>query len=82
MCLAKPSKTRGLTGTGTGLARQEAAGRVFGQFWSGTELFFRSKSVPVAGYPDPVLTLQIANAQSLAVRAASTPPQQFKERGQ
>jgi hypothetical protein len=37
---AKPGETRGLTGTGPGLARQESAGRDFGRFWngSGTEL--------------------------------------------
>jgi hypothetical protein len=57
MCLGKPGKTRGLTGTVTGLARQEAPGRVFARFWNRTEAFFRSKPGPLAGYPDPLLTL-------------------------
>jgi hypothetical protein len=30
--LAKPGKTRGLKGTGPGLAQQDAAGEVFEQF--------------------------------------------------
>ena len=34
MGLAKHGKPRALTGMGTGLARQEAADRVFGQFWN------------------------------------------------
>jgi len=55
--LAKPSKTHGLTGTGPGLARQESAGRVFGRFWNRTDPFLRSKPGPLAGYPDPLLTL-------------------------
>jgi hypothetical protein len=57
MGLAKPGNTRRLTGTGTGLARQEAPGWVFGRFWNRTEPFFRSKPGPLAGYPDPLLTL-------------------------
>jgi len=57
MGLAKPGKTRGLTGTGPGLACQKAAGRVFGRFWNRTELFFRSKPEPLVGYPDPLLIL-------------------------
>jgi len=55
--LAKPGETRGLTGTGPGLARQESAGRVFGQFWNWTDPFLWSKPGPLAGYPDPLLTL-------------------------
>ena len=55
--LAKPGKTRGLTGMGMGLAHQEAAGRVFGWVWNRTEPFFWSKPGPLAGYPDPLLTL-------------------------
>jgi len=55
--LAKPGETHGLTGTGPGLDRQEAAGRVFGRFWNRNEPFFRSKPAPLAGYPDPLLTL-------------------------
>jgi len=60
--LAKPGETRGLTGTGPGLARQESAGRVFGRFWNRTDPFLRSKPGPLAGYPDPLLTLAICNA--------------------
>ena len=55
--IAKPGETRGLTGTGPGLARQESAGRVFGRFWNRTDPFLRSKPGPLAGYPDPLLTL-------------------------
>jgi len=54
---AKPGETRGLTGTGPGLARQESAGRVFVRFWNRTDPFLRSKPGPLAGYPDPLLTL-------------------------
>ena len=54
---AKPDKTRGLTGTGPGLARQESVGRVLGRFWNQTDRFLRSKPGPLAGYPDPLLTL-------------------------
>jgi len=46
--LANPSKTRGLTGMGPGLARQDVAGQVVGRFWNRTELFFRSEPGPVA----------------------------------
>jgi len=56
---AKPSKTRGLTGTGPGLACQDAAGGVFGQFRNQTERFFLSKPGPLVGFPDPLLTLLI-----------------------
>jgi hypothetical protein len=55
--LAKPGKSRRLTGTGTGFARQEALVRVFGLFWNRTEPFFWSKPGPLGGYPDPLLTL-------------------------
>ena len=55
--LAKPGKTRGLTGTGPGLDRQEAAGRVLGPFWNQTKPFFQSNLGPLEGYPDPLLTL-------------------------
>jgi len=55
--LAKPVETRGLTGTGPGLARQESPGRVFGSVWNRTDPFLRSKPGPLAGYPDPLLTL-------------------------
>ena len=59
--LAKPGETRGLTGTGPGLARHESAGRVFGRLWNPTDPFSRSKPGPLAGYPDPLLTLVVAN---------------------
>ena len=57
--LAKPVETRGLTGMGPGLARQESAGRVFGQVWNRTDQFLRSKPGPLAGYPDPLLTVVV-----------------------
>jgi len=55
--VARPGKTRGLTGTGPGLARQDAGGRIFGRFWNRTEPFIWSKPGPLAGYLDPLLTL-------------------------
>jgi hypothetical protein len=55
--LGKPCKSRGLTRTGPGLARQESAGRVFGRVWNQTDLFLGSKPGPLGGYPDPLLTL-------------------------
>ena len=55
--LPKPGEARGLTGTGPGLAHQESVGRVFGRFWNRTDPFLRSKPGPLAGYPDPLLTL-------------------------
>jgi len=57
--LAQPGETRGLTGTGLGSARQESAGLVFGRFWNRTDPFLRSKPGPLAGYPDPLLTLAL-----------------------
>ena len=57
MGLAKSGETRGLMGTGPGLARQESAGRVSGLVWNRTHLFFLSKPRPLAGYLDPLLTL-------------------------
>ena len=57
--LAKPGEPRGLMGTGPGLARLESAGRVFGRFWNRTDPFLRSKPGPLAGYPDPLLTLVV-----------------------
>jgi len=53
---AKPGKTRGLMGTGTGLALQGAAVRVFGRFGNRTEPLIPAKPAPLAGYPDPLLT--------------------------
>jgi hypothetical protein len=61
--LAKPGETRGLTGTGPGLARQESAGRVFGRFWNRTDPFLPSKPGQLAGYPDPLLTLSPSKKQ-------------------
>ena len=46
--LAQPGKTCGLTGTGPGLAHQDAAGQVFARFRNRTELFYRSEPGPVA----------------------------------
>jgi len=57
MGLAKPGETRGLIGTGPGLACQESAGQAFGRVWNRTDLFLRSKPGPLAGYLDPLLTL-------------------------
>jgi len=64
--LAKPGETRGLTGTGLGLARQDSAGRVFGRFWNRTDAFLRSKPGPLVGYPDPLLTLGINTTRCVA----------------
>jgi hypothetical protein len=44
---------------GVSLARQEAVGRVFRQFGIQTEPFIRSKPRRLAGYPDPLLTLDV-----------------------
>jgi len=55
--LAKPGKTRGLMGTGRGLACKDAAGWVFRRFWNWTEPFIRSKPRPLVGYLDSLLTL-------------------------
>jgi len=59
--LANPGKTRMLMGLGMGLARQDAAGWVFGRFWNQTEPFFWSNHGPLAGYPEPLLTLFATN---------------------
>jgi len=55
--LAKPGKTRWLTGTSLGLACQVAVARVFGLVWNQTDPFLQSKHGPLACYPDPLLTL-------------------------
>jgi len=55
--LAKPAKSRGLTGMGQCFTRQESAGQVFGRFWNWTDPFLQSKPGPLAGYPDTLLTL-------------------------
>jgi len=41
----------------SGFGRQDSAGRVSGRFWNRTNQFLRSKPGPLAGYPDPLLTL-------------------------
>jgi len=61
--LAKPGETRGLMGTGPGLAHQESAGRGFGWVWNRTDQFLRSKPGPLAGHPDPLLTLPTGPAK-------------------
>jgi len=48
MGVAKPGETRGLTGTGPGLARQESACPVFGRVWNRTYPFLPSKPGPFA----------------------------------
>jgi len=60
---ATPVETRGLTGTGPGLHRQEAAGPVVGRFLNQTKPDFRSKPGPLAGHPDPLLTLAISESR-------------------
>jgi len=55
--LAEHGETHGLPGMGPGLDRQEAVGCVFRRLWNRTEPFFRSKPRPLAGCPDPSLTL-------------------------
>jgi len=54
---ANSGETSGLTSTGTGLANLKAAVQCFGQVRSRTELFFRSKPGPLAGYLDLLLIL-------------------------
>jgi hypothetical protein len=48
-----------LKGTGPGLAQQDAAGKVFEQFWNRTEQFFGSDLAPLVGYLDPLLSLRL-----------------------
>jgi len=52
MGFAKPSKTHRLTGTGPGLAWQEAASYIFELFWNRTEPVLWSESGPLVGQPD------------------------------
>jgi len=73
--LATPGKTRGLTGTGPGLARQDAGGRVFGQVWNRSKPFYRSEPGPLAGYPDPLLILASTEHQQSVNRASTEHPQ-------
>ena len=61
---AKPSKTCRLTGTSQGLARQDAACRVFGQFWNRTKPFLWSEPGPLACHLDLLLTLIILEAHN------------------
>jgi len=42
MGLANLRKTRGLRGTGPGLAHQESAGRVYARDWNQTDQYLRS----------------------------------------
>ena len=51
-------------GYGARLDRQEADGRVVGWFWNQTKPFLQSKPGPLAGYPDPLLTLLADNHNS------------------
>ena len=60
----KLGKNRGLTVTGPGLHRQEAAGRVLGRLWNGTEPFLQSNPGPLAGYPDPLIPLWLGDGHN------------------
>ena len=62
MGLAAPGKTRRLTGTGPGMARQDAVGRVFVRICTWTKLIFRSQPGPLAVIAAPVLNTTL-NAQ-------------------
>jgi hypothetical protein len=63
--LAKPGRTNRFKSTDPDLASADAAGQDCGRFWNRTELCFRSKPGPPAGYPDPLLTLSISNFKYL-----------------
>jgi len=54
MGLATRGKTGGLTGMGPGMARQDAAGQVFGRVWNRTELFKWSEYQTAGGLPVPI----------------------------
>jgi len=54
-------------GKGMGVARQEAPRRVFGRIWNRTKPFHRSKPGPLAGYPDPLLTLAMGHMNCFLV---------------
>jgi hypothetical protein len=56
-------------GRGTGLAREEAAGQVFGQVWNWTEQCFRSKPGLWAGYLDPLLTVLLGTVSNILPNA-------------
>jgi len=70
--LAKHGTTRGLKGTGLGVARQDSPGRVAGWFWNQTDPFLRAKPGPLAGYPDPLLTLLAGNSSHRKVKRINT----------
>ena len=53
----KSGKTYRFTVTCLGLASQEAAGLVFARVLDWSDPFLRSKPRPLAGYPDPLLTI-------------------------
>jgi len=55
--LTKPAESHWLMGTGPYLARLKSAGRVFEQVWNRKDLFLPSNRGPLAGHPDPLLTL-------------------------
>jgi len=63
--LAKHGETRGLTGTGPGLAHQESPGGVLGRLENRTDPFLWSKPRPLVGYPYPLLTLQGGHIQKI-----------------
>jgi len=67
--LAQSSETRGLTGTGLGLGRQEAAGWVFGRVRNHTEPFTPAGSGPLAGYPKSLLSLSLPHVQNQCQRS-------------
>jgi len=70
MGLAKPDEPCGLMGTGPGLTRQEAVGRVFGRVRHWTVPFLLSKPGLPAGYSDPLLTLNQLNGETLAGKSS------------
>jgi hypothetical protein len=59
MGLAEPGETHELTSTGPGLAHQASAGQVPRWVRHQTDMFLPSKPRPLAGYPDPLLTLAL-----------------------
>jgi len=76
--LAKPGETRRLMGTGPGLARQELADRVSGRIWNWTDPFLRSKPGPLAGYPDPLLSVGV-NLEAMMVRTWRVESCEFRD---
>jgi len=55
MVAAQPGRTCRLTGTGPGLAHKEPTGRVIERVCNQTNQVFRSKTGPLASYPDPLV---------------------------